>query len=193
MVQAARCFSICQEPLPPTTLRHIGYNAVTSDTAGRKRDVPAKGFMPVARLGCLAGLAVAMSLSCQIASGQDEAREKLLLGCWEHTSPYPRDRLPPDRREWGTTTWRFEKEGRIITRMVACGRIDGCDGWEEEREYRWRENLLEIDATDLDPNSPTYMTWIWRACRPVFAGRDRMSLQDCAFSPYEWIRAREAN
>jgi hypothetical protein len=78
---------------------------------------------------------------------------KLLLGCWKRTSPYPRDQIPPDKREWGTTTWCFEKEGR------ACGRSRDCDGWAEEREYRWREDLLEIDAMEFDRNSPAYMTW----------------------------------
>lgn len=155
--------------------------------------MPASEFIRVARLGCLTCLAIAMSFFCQIANGQNEPQEELLLGCWKRTSPYPRDQIPPDKREWGTTTWCFEKEGRINTTTFACGRSGNCDGWEEEREYRWRENLLEIDAMELDRNSRAYMTWVWRACRPVFEGRDRMSLQNCAFSPDEWVRAHEAN
>jgi hypothetical protein len=152
----------------------------------------ASWLLQVARLGCFAGTLTAMSFAYQIAKGHDESQEELLLGCWKRTSPYPRDQIPPDQHEWGTATWCFEKDGRIITRTIACGRSGGCDGWEDEREYRWRENLLEILVLDLDRNSSTH-TWVWRACRPTFVRRERMSLQNCPFSTREWVREHKAD
>jgi hypothetical protein len=143
----------------------------------------------IPRMLCIIGAVGLASLWFQNANAQGEPQDELLLGCWESKSPYERDQIPADKHEWGTTTWCFEKDGAINIRTFACGRTGGCDGWEEERGYRWRGSAIEI--LDLEPYARPDPTWIWRACQLMFVTRDLMSFQNCKFSGREWARIRK--
>jgi hypothetical protein len=122
-----------------------------------------------------------------MADGKDQPAKELLLGCWTRTSPFARNDIPPDQREWVDATWCFDKKGRINTRTMACGRRSSCDGWEGEREYRWRKNRFEIAIFERAGDGSTY-DWEWEACSIVFPERNKMLMQNCSLSPDEWTR-----
>jgi hypothetical protein len=121
-----------------------------------------------------------------LVAGHATSSPKLLLGCWEQTSPYPLDQIPADQREWGTRTWCFTKHGKMKSVNIACIKGGGCDGWDGGWDYRWRKDMLEIRDWNYDEAGKGMKAW--RRCRPEFAGSKRMVLKDCYFSPQEWVK-----
>src|SRR6516165_8890404 len=147
--------------------------------------------MPAGRLASLACFATAMVLCCQSANGEAKRQQQLLLGCWEVTSPFPRDQIP-EGDEWGWAKWCFDKGRRIRTWTVACPRFAGCDGGDGENAYRWHEDHLEIPFLDTDDKNPTYMGWVWRPRAVNFPTKEKMLMKNCPlWTSGEWVRVRD--
>ncbi|MGJ4949718.1 hypothetical protein [Bradyrhizobium sp. HKCCYLS20291] len=108
-----------------------------------------------------------------------------LTGCWEQTSHAPLVQ-PTSGEEWGARSWCFARRGKLISRTLACG-AGGCDGWDNERRYRWRTPMLSLSDVETSPDGKTRTT-VWRRCRVRFLTRDWMQLQDCSQSTDPWVR-----
>ncbi|CCE00542.1 conserved hypothetical protein [Bradyrhizobium sp. STM 3809] len=113
------------------------------------------------------------------------ASRGVLAGCWEQTSHAPLVK-PSSGEEWGARSWCFAQRGRLITRTLACG-SGGCDGWDNERRYRWRPPHLSLSDVAISADGER-QTRVWRRCRVVFLTADWMQLQDCAQSTDPWVR-----
>ncbi|MGJ5201076.1 hypothetical protein [Bradyrhizobium sp. HKCCYLRH1030] len=127
----------------------------------------------------------ALALGAPLAvSPADAATRGVLSGCWEQTSHAPLVN-PSSGQEWGARSWCFAGKGKLISRTVACGR-EGCDGWDNERSYRWRPPTLSLSDVETSPDGGHIK--VWRRCRVQFLTDDWMQLQDCEQSPDPWVR-----
>ncbi|WP_244423203.1 hypothetical protein [Bradyrhizobium sp. ORS 375] len=109
----------------------------------------------------------------------------VLAGCWEQTSHAPLVQ-PSSGEEWGARSWCFASKGKLISRTLACG-TGGCDGWDNERRYRWRPPYLSLSDIETSPDGKI-QTRVWRRCRVQFLTADWMQLQDCEQSADPWVR-----
>ncbi|UFZ03690.1 hypothetical protein LQG66_31500 [Bradyrhizobium ontarionense] len=139
-------------------------------------------FGAAARL--LIGGALILSVPLAVSEARADTRAAL-WGCWEQTSHAPLV-MPSSGEEWGSRTWCFARKGKLISRTVACG-SSGCDGWDNERSYRWRPPTLSFSELETSPDGKA-QSRIWHRCRVQFLTEDWMQLQNCDQSPDPWVR-----
>ncbi|WP_377812012.1 hypothetical protein [Bradyrhizobium oligotrophicum] len=153
--------------------------------AGTPRACPVRcSLSTFIRIIVSGALVLGAPLSVSAAGG---ATRGMLAGCWEQISHAPLMQ-PSSGEEWGSRSWCFAREGQLVSRTIACG-TGGCDGWDNQRSYRWRPPFLALSDVDTSADGKT-QTRVWRRCRVQFLTRDWMQLQNCEQSPDPWIREK---